>query len=241
MRSLNRLKMRIVGMLKTSLLDWDGHVVSTIYLPGCNFRCHFCHNKEVVMEPESLREVPLPEVIGFLKDNVDFLDGVVITGGEPTMHPDLPDLINEIRKTGLKVKLDTNGTNPDMLKDLIDAGVIDYVAMDIKAPLGSRYDDVADVTVPMEKVKRSISIIMESGIDYEFRTTVVPVLVSAGDIEAIAAYIGGAKKYALQQFKPRNTIDPNFHVVRPYSKGTVLAMAEAAKQYVKKVIIRGDL
>jgi len=233
--------MRIIGLLKTSLLDWDGHVVATVYLPGCNFRCHFCHNKEVVMEPENLKEVPLAELMEFLREHVDFLDGVVITGGEPTLHPDLPDLIKEIKKTGLKVKLDTNGTNPEMLKDLLDSGIIDYVAMDIKAPLDDRYADVAGVEVSLEKIKRSISLIMESGIDYEFRTTVVPILLTPGDIEAIAAYIGGARKFALQQFKPRNTLDPNFSVVRPYSKGLVLGMAETAKQYVRKVTIRGDV
>ncbi len=233
--------MRVAGVLKTSLLDWDGHVVSTIYLPGCNFRCHYCYNKEVVLHPEQLEEVPLQEFMEFLSENLDFLDGVVISGGEPTHHSELPEFIKRIKKMGLKVKLDTNGTNPDMLRDLIDSGLVDYVAMDIKAPLDDRYKEVIGVEAPLEEIKRSISIIMDSGIDYEFRTTVVPILLTAKDIEDIAAYIGGAKKYALHQFNPQNTLDPNFTAVKPYTSGTMLGMAESAKKYVKKVVIRGDI
>ncbi len=233
--------MKIVGFLKTSLLDWDGHVVANVYLPRCNFRCPFCHNGDLVTNPESLAEVPLSEVMNYLRENSEFLDGVVITGGEPTLHPDLPELIRELRQTGLKVKLDTNGTNPEMLRDLIDSNLVDYIAMDLKAPLNSKYEDVVGCSVPLEKIKESITLIMQSGIDYEFRTTVVPILLTAQDIESIAAFIGGAKKYALQQFRPGNCMDPNLNVIRPYNKGTMLGMAEKAKQYVRKSVIRGDI
>src|SRR5690554_4050368 len=123
--------MRIIGFIKTSLLDWDGHVVASIYLPECNFRCPFCHNRDVVLDPESYDEVPWDEIEEFILEHNDFLDGVVVTGGEPTLHDDLPDLLRRIKSLGVKVKLDTNGSNPDMLKDLIDAGLVDYVAMDI--------------------------------------------------------------------------------------------------------------
>jgi pyruvate formate lyase activating enzyme len=231
---------KIAGFIKTSLLDWDGHVVSSIYLPGCNFRCPFCHNRDLVLEPDSLPEIPFSEVEDYVKENLEFLDGVVITGGEPTIHSDLPDLVRRVKALGVKVKLDTNGTSPDMIKDLIDAGLIDYVAMDLKAPLNDKYDDLAGVKAPLDSIKRTIGILETSGIDHEYRTTVVPILLTPSDVEAMAAYIGGAKKYALQQFRPGNTLDPNLSAIRPYPPGTILGMAENAKQYVRKVVIRGD-
>ncbi len=233
--------MKIVGFLKTSLLDWDGHVVANVYLPGCNLRCPFCHNRDLISDHDSLPEVPLAEVMEYLRENSEFLDGVVITGGEPTLHADLPDLIRELRRTGLKIKLDTNGSNPEMLEDLIESNLVDYIAMDIKAPLNSKYEDLVGCSPPLEKIKRSISLIMRSEVDYEFRTTVVPILLTAEDIEAIAAFIGGARKYALQQFRPGDCLDPNLNVARPYGRGAMLGMAERAKPYVRKLVIRGDV
>lgn len=233
--------MRVVGFLKTSLLDWDGMVASVIYLPGCNFRCPFCHNADLVMRSGELPEIDMKAVEGYLNENIDFLDGVVITGGEPTIHSDLPELIKRLRRIGVKVKLDTNGTNPEMLEDLINSGLLDYVAMDIKAPLTGKYNDLSGVHTPVENLKRSITIIMDSGIDYEFRTTVVPVLLKENDIEQIAAYIGGAKKYALQQFRPGDTLDIKFSKLDPYPSHRLREMAERARPYVRKVVIRGNV
>mgnify|MGYP000858028720 CR=1 FL=1 len=233
--------MKIIGFIKTSLLDWDGHVVASIYLPGCNFRCPFCHNRDVVLDPASYDEVPWEVVEAFIKEHSDFLDGVVVTGGEPTIHNDLPEFIGRIKALGVKVKLDTNGSNPGMLKDLIDAGLIDYVAMDIKAPLDEKYDDLTGISAPLDDIKRSIEILETSGIDHEYRTTLVPILLSAPDIEAIAAYIGGTKKYALQQFRPGRTLDPHLESATPMTKAKVRAIAENAKQYVGKVVLRGDV
>ncbi|MDD1746376.1 MAG: anaerobic ribonucleoside-triphosphate reductase activating protein, partial [Methanomassiliicoccales archaeon] len=164
---------RIAGFNRTSLLDWDGCVSAVIYLPGCNFRCPFCHNRELVLTPEVYEEIPLEFIEEYVRENSEFLDGIVVTGGEPTIHRDLPELVKRIKALGMKVKLDTNGTNPEMLKDLIYAGLLDYVAMDLKAPLDESYDDLAGAKVDLSKVKRSIEIIMGSGIDYEFRTTMV--------------------------------------------------------------------
>jgi len=233
--------MRVVGFRKTSLLDWDGRVVSVIYLPGCNFRCPFCHNTDLVMRPGELPEVDMVAVGKYIEENTDFLDGVVITGGEPTIHSDLPDLIKWLRTKGMKVKLDTNGSNPEMLEDLINAGLLDYVAMDIKAPLAGVYDELSGVDTPLKELKRSISLIMDSGIDYEFRTTVVPVLLKENDIERIAAYIGGARKYALQQFRPGDTLDIKFSKLDPYPSDRLTEMAERARSYVRKVVIRGNV
>lgn len=233
--------MKIVGFIKTSLLDWDGQVVSVIYLPGCNFRCPFCHNVEMVLHPDSFDELPFSEIEDYVRSNSDFLDGVVVTGGEPTLQRDLPQLLKRLRDLGVKVKLDTNGTHPDMLKDVIEAGLVDYVAMDLKAPLNEKYDDLAGVKVPLDKIKRSIQVLEDSGIEHEFRTTVVPIFLSLQDVEAMAAYIGGTKTYVLQQFRPGKTLDPNLQGVKPYPRVTILGMAETAGQYVRKVIIRGDI
>jgi len=232
---------RIAGFNRTSLLDWDGCVTAVIYLPSCNFRCPFCHNRELVLTPEVYEDVPLEFVEDYISENREFLDGIVITGGEPTIHRDLPELVKRIKALGMKVKLDTNGTNPEMLKDLIDAGLIDYVAMDLKAPLDEGYDDLAGAKVDLSKVKRSIEIIMGSGIDYEFRTTMVPILLKPEDYERMAAYIGTARKMALQHFSPRNTIDPNLSVVKPLDDGKVRAIAERCKPYVRKLVIRGGM
>ncbi|MGD1060711.1 MAG: anaerobic ribonucleoside-triphosphate reductase activating protein [Methanomassiliicoccales archaeon] len=232
---------RIAGFSKTSLLDWDGNVSAVIYLPGCNFRCPICHNRELVLEPEKLDEVHWDVVEGFISDNKEFLDGVVVTGGEPTIHQDLPELLAKLKRLGVKVKLDTNGSNPDMLQDLIRDGLIDSVAMDIKAPLDEKYEDVAGVRLDLEKVKRSIQIIMTSHIEYEFRTTIVPVLLKDPDYERIAAYIGTARKYVLQHFRPKNTLDARFSALDPSDEGKVRAIAERCKPYVRKVVIRGGV
>jgi len=233
--------MKIVGFIKTSLLDWDGRVVASIYLPGCNFRCPFCHNRDVVLDPGSFDEIPFEEVEEYVRANSEFLDGVVVTGGEPTIHKDLPVLLRRLKALGTKVKLDTNGTDPDMLRDVIGSGLVDYVAMDLKAPLNDKYEDLAGVTVDLDRIKRSIEVLETSGIDHEYRTTVVPILLTAPDIEAMAAYVGGTKKLALQQFRPERTLDPNLSVVKPYSRAAILGMAESAKRYVRNVVIRGDV
>ena len=178
--------MKIVGFIRTTLLDWDGMVACTIYLAECDFRCPYCHNKEIVLNPEQADELDDEKIFNFIKENSDFLDGVVISGGEPTLNKELPDLIKKLRGLGMKIKLDTNGYHPDVLEDLIGAGYIDKVAMDIKAPLTKeRYSAVAGTEIDPELLKRSIRIIMESGIDYEFRTTCSPILIKPEDIEEI--------------------------------------------------------
>jgi len=232
---------RIAGFSKTSLLDWDGNVSAVIYLPGCNFRCPICHNRDLVLEPDKFEEVPWDLIEGFISGNKEFLDGIVVTGGEPTIHRDLPELLRKLRRMGMRIKLDTNGSNPEMLQEIIDEGLIDAVAMDIKAPLDEKYEDVAGVKLDIEKIKRSIKIIMESKIEYEFRTTIVPVLLKDPDYERIAAYIGTARKYALQHFRPKNTLDPRFSGLDPSDEGKVRAIAERCKPYVKRVVIRGGV
>lgn len=214
-------------------------IATTVYLQGCNLRCPFCHNPDLVSVNAEVEEAPWEVLEEYLSENNDFLDGVVVTGGEATLNEDLPDMIRRIRSLGLKVKLDTNGTNPGMLEDLLRAGLLDCVAMDVKGPLDQQYSQVCGTEVDLEAIKRSIELIMTSGVDYEFRTTVVPHYLNPGDVERIAAYIGGAKKYALQRFKNDRTLDKRLGQIQPYSEGEMLGMAETARKYVRKVIVRG--
>lgn len=233
--------MKIIGFIETSLLDWDGHIVASIYLPGCNFRCPYCHNKNAVLNPGSFDEVPMEYIESYISENKDFLDGIVVSGGEPTTHNDLADLLRKIKEFGLKVKLDTNGTNPDVLERLISENLIDYIAMDVKAPLNKKYSETAGVDVDLDNIRRSIDIIQSSGIDYEFRTTVVPIFLSEDDVHSIISELSGSKKYALQQFRPDYTLDPALSELKPYPSEMIMSLADAAQKVIKTVTIRGDV
>jgi pyruvate formate lyase activating enzyme len=164
---------------------------------------------------------------------------VVITGGEPTVHPWLPELIERFKALGLLVKLDTNGTNPKMLSKLLTQKLIDYIAMDIKAPLNEKYDVACGGKVDLAKIKESIKLIMNSGLDYEFRTTVIPNLLGKSEITEIAQTIAGAKKYVLQQFVPAHSMIKEMQALDPHPDATIKAMAELAKKYVPATIVRG--
>jgi len=240
----NPTKLIVKGFIQNSLLDWDGKIVSTLYTPHCNFRCPFCQNAELVLNPEELETIPFEVIEDYLKKNKGWIDGVCITGGESCMYKDLPEFIQKIRKLGMLVKLDTNGGFPVLLQDIINKKLVDYIALDIKAPLNlSSYSESIGVKNPqvLEKVKKSIKLIMDSDIDYEFRTTVVPTLHKKKDIEEIAKFIKGAKKYALQNFSTRGEIlDPKFKDVRPYHIEILHRMQRIASPYVKKCVVRGS-
>jgi pyruvate formate lyase activating enzyme len=150
--------MEIKGFIETSLIDWDGKLVSVFFLPGCNFRCPFCHNHQLWKAPQKVETVPWQKVSDFLKGKKGWIDGVVITGGEPTVHADLPEFIESLREMGLLIKLDTNGANPEMLQSLIDKKLVDYVAMDLKASLDTIYSQAAGTKVNLDDIKRSIEI-----------------------------------------------------------------------------------
>ncbi|MFA5365022.1 MAG: anaerobic ribonucleoside-triphosphate reductase activating protein [Candidatus Bathyarchaeia archaeon] len=195
--------MDVKGFVDLSFVDWDGKVSSVVFLPCCNFRCPFCHNVNLVLNPETIETIPLEDILDQLERQKDWIDGVCITGGEPTLHNSLPELFLKIKKLGFQVKLDTNGTNPEMLKSLIDQGLVDYVAMDIKAPLAlDKYSKATGVNAEnlLHRVKKSIKLLMDSNIDYEFRTTVVPTIHNQEDIQQICQSIRGCKKYVLQKF-----------------------------------------
>ena len=231
--------MKIAGFIKTTLIDWDGMVACTIYLAGCSFRCPYCHNGNIVMNADTVESIDEDKVLGYIKENTDFLDGAVVSGGEPLMNPDISDLLKKIKALGIKVKIDTNGTFPERLDDIIGAGLVDTVAMDVKASLNERYDVASGTGADINALKKSIDIIIGSGVDHEFRTTAVPIYVKEEDIRNICENIRGAKKYRIHQFRNRSTMDDSLSVLDPYPASKLVRMAEIAKEYVKDVMIRG--
>jgi pyruvate formate lyase activating enzyme len=196
-----------------------------------------------VLHPEKFKTIPFANVARFLEEHKDYIDGVTITGGEPSMYSSLPELIEKINNLGFKVKLDTNGTNPEMLSALMEGGMLGYVAMDVKAPLQpARYGKLTGVPIDtqmLNKIKHSINDLINSNIDYEFRTTVVPTLLDYEDIVEIARALSGARRYVLQQFRRENAMDSSLREVEPYSKDVFEAMMDGAREFVKTVKLRG--
>jgi len=236
------MKVVIKGFLQASMLDWEGMIVSTLYVPGCNFRCPFCQNSGLVLHPDENDAIPHEKIIDYLIKKKGWIDGVCISGGEPCMYDNLADFIKALKATGMKIKLDTNGAYPDVLRDLFSQKLLDFTAMDIKAPLEEEpYKKAAGTDNPafVEKVKESIKIIMQSQVDYEFRTTVVPTLHSREDIIKIARSIHGAEKYALQRFQPQNTLDPEYMKLKPYNAEELGEICGLVSGYVKKCVARG--
>lgn len=225
--------MKIAQILPTTLIDYPNRVAALIYTPLCNFRCPFCHNSELVL-PEKIRKlqlIPENDILYFLREREKFLDALCITGGEPTLHDDLPRFIERVKRIGLLVKLDTNGSRPEVLEELFDNHLLDYVAMDIKGP-AHRYDDLAGVHLDLDAVRRSIKLIMERAPDYEFRTTVAPTI-TAKNIEDTVELVQGAKRYFLQQFvapTDKDLVDPAWNKKTALSKAELEAVWERIKK-----------
>lgn len=234
--------MLILGLTRTTLLDYPGHVAAALFAGGCNFRCPYCHNSDIVLKSSSLTPLTEEEILTFLNKRRSVLTGVCITGGEPTLYPDLPDLIMQIRELGYLVKLDTNGTSPQMLRDLICAGLIDYCAMDIKnSP--EKYSvttgcPTADTEFDLTAVEHSVQILMrQNRIPYEFRTTVVKELHDEADMLAIAKWIAGAEAYFLQSYTDSDGVFcQGFHA---HSAETLQAYAALCRQFVRNTALRG--
>lgn len=230
----------IKGFIKNSLIEWEGKIVSIVFLSKCNLRCQYCHSPHLVNNPCELETIPVDVVLDNISKNMGWIDGVVISGGEPTLSKGLYKFIKAFCDLGVKVKLDTNGTNPEVLEDLIENSMVDYIAMDIKAPLeNDRYETVANVKCDIEKIKKSIKLIMNRGIEYEFRTTVCPKFLDKSDVEEIAMSIMDADKYILQSFRPNICLNKDLHDVNPYSEELLNEMADVAGKYVKKCWVRG--
>jgi pyruvate formate lyase activating enzyme len=258
--------MIIGGLQKFSLLDYPGKISAIIFTQGCNFRCHFCYNPMLVgpkksdkvkikeskternekdqtqagssQDDKSFESVKEADLFCFLKNRVGKLDAIVITGGEPTLHNDLPDFIKKIKELGYLIKLDTNGTNPEMLKALVKNRLIDYLAMDIKAPI-DKYESVVGVKLDFENIKKSVKIIIDSGLGYEFRTTMVPELTYQKDVADMGEIIKGANQWFLQVFKSDiDLVNDAYKGKKSYSVQEMQDLREMALQYVKKCEIR---
>ncbi|MBR6675931.1 MAG: anaerobic ribonucleoside-triphosphate reductase activating protein [Clostridia bacterium] len=226
--------MTVNGLLKLTLLDFPGRCACTVFFCGCNFRCPFCHNATLVRgEGESISE---DEFFSFLNKREGILDGVCITGGEPTLQKGLRDFIKKIKDMGFAVKLDTNGARPDVLRDLLNEGLLDYVAMDIKSsPEG--YSKAAGCKVDMEKIRESVTMIIDGSTDYEFRTTVATGAVTLSDMEGIGKLIKGAKKYFLQGFVDSGDLIGDG--ISGYTKEEMEEMRRAILPYVPETQLRG--
>lgn len=228
--------MEIHGLQKMTLLDYPGKVACTVFLSGCDFRCPFCHNGELVTgtcPPETDDQ----GLLAFLNRRKGLLDGVCVTGGEPLLRPDLPRLLGEIKELGFQVKVDTNGTHPDRLRRLVEEGLVDYVAMDVKnSP--ERYPETVGVPgLDLTPVRDSVAWLLEGHVEYEFRTTAVRQLHDAASFQAIGRWLQGARRYYIQNFVDRDT------VLRAglsgFEKAELEAFASLVRPFVERVEVRG--
>lgn len=235
------IHMLIGGFQKLTLIDYPGKVATVVFTIGCNFRCSFCHNPELIspsLEMVKIGQENEEAFFAFLKKRRGLLDGVCVTGGEPTVQRDLIPFLGRVKKMGFLVKLDTNGLRPEALREVLQQKLVDYIAMDVKhAP--KKYALAMGAEIDMEKIKESVEIIKKSGLPYEFRTTVVPGIHTEGDFEAIGKWIRGAKRYYLQPFRPDIVFDPK---VRDEALGKTLDfenIKNRLKKYGIDALIRG--
>ena len=228
--------MKIHGLQKMTLLDFPGRVACTVFLGGCDFRCPFCHNFELV-DGTAQPIMDDEELLAFLRKRSGLLDGVAFTGGEPCLHPGLPDLLRKIRALGFATKLDTNGFHPDMLQDILEQKLVDYVAMDVKNSPDKYAATCGLDSLDLAPIRRSIELLKSSGVDYEFRTTVVAELHQAADFEAIGRMICGARRYFLQCFTDRDSVP--FGDLHAPSRDELLRYAEIARSFVPETQLRG--
>ncbi len=230
--------MKIGGFQKNSLIDYPNLISAVVFTYGCNFRCPFCHNAElVVKKPEQLYDEQ--DIMAFLKTRINKLDAVSITGGEPTLHKDLPNFIAKIKEMGFKVKIDTNGTNPKMVEFLLKKNLIDFIAMDVKTVLDKKeYSSVVGVDLSDEmfnNILRTIEIIKNSKIKHEFRTTAIKEIHNKDKFNAILKAIQGADKFVIQSFNPENTLNPDWHKMNPLNKDDICPLV---KEHVKSIEFR---
>ena len=232
--------MKICGVQGVSVIDYPGKIASILFLGACNFRCPFCHNVSLVDGYESLNYKNSEAVLEDLKKRKGFIDAVVITGGEPLINgSELIVLLGKLREMDLSIKIDTNGYNTDMLRMVLELGLVDYIAMDIKTSI-DKYDVAVGLELNTDRILNSIKIILESPIEYEFRTTCVPGLVDNREIESIARLIEGAARYYLQQYRGEQpTLDPSYMKLSPYSGEKLENFKTIAQKFVNSVSIRG--
>ncbi len=229
--------MKIVDIQRFSLIDYPGKICAIIFTPGCNFRCPYCHNPELVESFPSGKGVAERTLMAFLEQRRGKLDAVSITGGEPLLQRGLISFVERVRGLGYLVKIDTNGSRPDILRKLIDKPIVDYIAMDVKAPL-EKYEEIVASPVKPEQIEESIHLIMKAGIDYEFRTTIVQSLLTEQDVVRIGTLIRGANRYVLQRFIPSKTLDPAYMKGKTWPDNTFDDMRKRLEKSVSSVVIR---
>jgi pyruvate formate lyase activating enzyme len=224
--------MKFSGIQKTSVIDYPNRIASVLFTPGCNLRCPFCYNWRIVIDPKP-PFLPEETVLRILENRKKYVDAVVVTGGEPTMHREIPKFLKKLKGKGFSVKLDTNGFFPQLLEECLSC--VDYVALDVKTSLDKYAGLGAKDLVPL---LRTIEILKTGKVEYEFRTTVVPGFVDAESISRIGEMVKGAKTFAFQQFIPEDTLDKTFNTLKPYSPENIARFAENVKQCAEKIILR---
>ena len=228
----------IKGIEKFAPRDFPGHISSTVFLGGCNLRCPYCHNADLVLRPQTLPAFPLDYFVDFMKVRKDWLEGICVTGGEPLIHEDIAEFFRVIKKQNLLIKLDTNGTFSERLEFLIDSKLIDAVAMDVKAPW-SKYSEATGVKADIQEIQKSIIVLREAEIESVFRTTVIPGLVEAKEIEEIGKMLNGAKIFQIQPFDPNNTLDERYSEKKPFSREELLNFARIVEPFFQEVRLEG--
>lgn len=229
--------MRIHGFQKMTLLDFPGRMACTVFTAGCNLRCPFCHNAFLVTKIDLTESMDPAEILAYMRTRVGVLDGVCVTGGEPLLYPDTPDFLAQIKQLGLAVKLDTNGTFPDRLREVVERGLVDYVAMDIKNAPDKYAETVGIPAFDLTPVKQSVAFLQQGQVDYEFRTTVVREFHTVADIEAVGRWIAGAPRYFLQGFVDSGELIG--HGLHGVERAEMQKMQAAAAEFVRQVDLRG--
>lgn len=227
--------MKIGGLQKLSLIDYPERMAAVIFVQGCPFRCHFCHNPSLVLKNRFTTPLEEVEILSFLKTRKKMLDAVVISGGEPTTQEDLLNFITKLKSYGYLVKVDTSGFNPAKLEELLE--VVDYVAMDLKAPLTS-YSEITGVKIDVANIKKSIKLLLSWNKSYEFRTTLIPSFHSEEVAQQMAEEISGANLYILQRFVPKNVLNPSLSKIKPFCEEELLKFKFIVEKFVKYCYIR---
>lgn len=229
--------MLIGGFQEFSLIDYPNKICAIVFTQGCNFRCPYCHNPELIDTKRCAKGMEQERIFSFLERRKGKLDAVEVTGGEPTLQRDLLEFLKRIKEMGYLTKLDSNGTRPDIIAEAVKKGLVDYLAMDIKAPL-EKYEETVRATVDTSKIAASMDVIMGSNLDYEFRTTVVKSQLTKDDIIEIVKLIKGAKLYVLQKFVPSKTLDEKFLNETSYDDEALEVLRQKVKEYVTVSVIR---
>jgi pyruvate formate lyase activating enzyme len=242
--------MDIRGYLQTSVNEWPGKLAAVVWVPGCNFRCPFCQNRDLVLNPQKLPQISEKKILADLKKRKKWIDAVVVTGGEPTLQEDLSGFLSRCKRVSFLTMIETNGTRPEIIAKLLDDQMIDRIAMDIKVLLDDKsYNKACGVKCDLKTIKKSIKLILNSGIDFEFRTTVVPTFHTKENLVKLARQLKGLYQrpktkdqrpiWFLQQFVPQNCLDPAFEKIKPYSKKEMKEILLAVQKYLPEVKLRG--